>query len=124
MFFNAVPARLACKLLKLQDDLIEQISTTDFADFLRVIVSRLSTEFPFDGSDHIYTISVKYVLSSVMCATISHFASSVRQKSFFHLRTWSTIYTWTQQEGSILPRLELTREDAQKNAAICLGAFY
>jgi hypothetical protein len=67
--------------------LIEKMSTTHFADCLRVIVSRLSTEFPFDGSDHIYTIGVKHVLSSMMCAAISPFASSVRQKSFFHLRT-------------------------------------
>jgi hypothetical protein len=123
MFFNALPARLACKLLKLQDDLIEQISTTDFADCLRVIVSRLSTEFPFDGSDHIYTVGVKHVLSSVLCVTLSPFASRVMQKSFFHLRTWSTIYTWIQQEGSILPRLDVKPEDPAGNAVSCVGAF-
>jgi hypothetical protein len=117
MFFSALPARMACKLLTLQDDLIEQISTTHFADCLRVIVSRLSTEFQFDGSDTIYTIGIKHVLSSVMCATISPFASRVGQKSFFHLRTWSTIYAWIQQEGSILGRFDEGRDLCRRLSA-------
>ena len=97
-FIQALARPMAVLMMKLGDDLLEQVSKTNFCHLVKTIVARLSNEFLFDSNDTLQLVGVKYVLSSVLVSVLLPFASVVRDKTYFFVTSWAGWSTMLSQD--------------------------
>jgi hypothetical protein len=122
-FFNGLSNDMATLLIRLQDDLIEQLATTDLSDCLPRMLSRISKEFIFDSNDSLQVVGVKYVVSSVLVSLLAPYVFALFQKSFFLLKAWSAFHTWISQESRFWKQVDLRGDETMSTLSKCIVTF-
>jgi ankyrin repeat protein len=120
-FFNGLSRSQATALLRLQDDVLENVSSSNLRFLMHYLIRRISKELLFGANDSLQVTGIKHVISSVLVSLCAPTVFALFQKSFFLLKTWSAFHTWISQEAGLWkqPTWDETRRDLNK----CIVSF-